>query len=139
MNKIDEKTQVKRFLSSRLFLIIGIPLALLVAFGYVRSYYSGYKVNQEIAVLEKEIKNLERKKIESMEILDYVMSSNFVEEKARTELNMKKEGENVLVFKNENTYSDRESYKDTYTGQKISNPLKWLYYFTNKAYILNNK
>lgn len=139
MDKIDEKIKVKRFFGSRLFLIIGIPLALLVAFGYIRSYYSGYKVNQEIAALEKDIKTLEHKKLESMEILDYVMSSGFVEEKARTELNMKKEGENVLVFKNENVYSDRESYKNDSTGQKISNPLKWWYYFTNKSNVVGNK
>ena len=139
MNKSDEKIQVKRFFGSRLFLIIGIPLALLISFSYIQSYYSGYKVNQEIAALEKEIKTLEHKKIESMEILDYVMSKNFVEEKARTELNMKKEGENVLVFKNENTYLDRGLYKDDSTGQKISNPLKWLYYFTNKGYVINSK
>ena len=139
MHKTDGKTQIKRFFGSRLFLIIGIPLALFAAFGYIRSYYSEYKVNQEIAVLEKEIKTLEYKKIESMEILNYVMSQNFVEEKARTELNMKKEGENVLVFKNENIYSDQGSFKDDRAGQKISNPLKWLYYFINKDYVINNK
>ena len=139
MDKTDEKIQVKRFLGSRLFLIIGIPLALLIAFGYIQSYYSGYKVNQEIIALEKDIKTLEHKKIESMEILDYVMNKDFVEEKARTELNMKKEGENVLVFKNENAYSSRELYKNDSTGQKISNPLKWWYYFTNKGYVVNYK
>jgi cell division protein FtsL len=138
MNKTDEKIKVKRFFGSRLFLIIGIPLALLIVFSYVRSYYSGYKVNQEIAALERDIKTLEHKKLESMEILDYVMSSVFVEEKARTELNMKKEGENILVFKNENAYSARESYKDNSTGQKISNPLKWWYYFINKNQVINN-
>ena len=139
MTKTDEKNQVKRFFGSRLFLIIGIPLALAVILGFVRSYYSGYKVNQEIANLEKEIRTLEHKKIESMEILNYVMSSGFVEEKARTELNMKKEGENVLVFKNENSYLDREISKNESTGQKISNPLKWLYYFTNKEYVPNKQ
>ena len=139
MTKTDEKNKVKRFLGSRLFLIIGIPLAFLIAFSYIRSYYSGYKVNQEMAALERDIKTLEHKKLESMEILDYVMSSGFVEEKARTELNMKKEGENVLVFKNENTYSDRESFKDNSTGQKISNPLKWWYYFINKSKVIDNQ
>lgn len=139
MTKTDEKVKVKRFLGSRLFLIIGIPLAFLITFSYIRSYYSGYKVNQEIAALERDIKTLEHKKLESMEILDYVMSSGFVEDKARTELNMKKEGENVLVFKNETAYSDRESYKDNSTGQKISNPLKWWYYFIDKSKVKNNQ
>ena len=72
-----------------------------------------------------------------MEILNYVMSPDFVEEKARTELNMKKDGENVIVFKNENSYSKRENRIHINTGQKISNPLKWWYYFTNKDRIEN--
>jgi cell division protein FtsB len=127
-----KKKKSRNFLASPFFLIIAIPLAALVGFGFVRSYYSGYKINQEIESLKSEIESLERKKLESMEILNYVMSSDFVEEKARTELNMKKEGENVIVFKNDNGYTSKNGSMVASTGQKISNPIKWWYYFTNK-------
>lgn len=129
MKRGTTQSSIRRFLGSRLFLLIAIPTAILVVFGYVRSYYSGYKINQEIASLEAEIKSLEHKKLESMEILNYVMSPDFVEEKARTELNMKKEGESVLIVKNKNSYNMYEIKKSEDTRQKISNPLKWLYYF----------
>ncbi len=135
MPQAQQTSSVKRFFVSRLFLFIAIPLVLLIAIGYVRSYYSGYKINQEIAALESEIKSLESKKIESMEILKYVMSDDFVEEKARTELNMKKPGEQVLIVKNQLEYDDnRMSQKEKSTArQRISNPLKWWYYFTHRS------
>ena len=139
MSDKETKSPVKRFFLSRLFLIIGIPFAALIVLGSMRAYYSGYKINQEISALKEEIGLLEHKKLESMEILNYVMSDNFVEGSARVGLNMKKEGENVLVFKNENTYERREDGADGSSGQNISNPLKWWYYFTNKDHVKNGQ
>jgi len=140
----EKKTSISRFLGSRLFLIIGIPLTVLVVFGVVRSYFNGYKINQEIEALQTDIKSLERKKLESMEILNYVMSSDFVEEKARTELNMKKKDENVMVFKGSDVYDRNKAAavgidSQDGSGQKMSNQLKWWYYFTNKNHVLNKQ
>jgi cell division protein FtsL len=130
---------VRRFFTSRLFLFVAIPLALLVGLGCVRSYYSGYKINQEILTLKSEINSLEHKKLESMEILNYVMSRDFVEEKARTELNMKKEGENVLIVKNNNVYNSHQFVNSYDSRQKVGNPIKWWYYFIDKKQIqINN-
>jgi len=131
MSKPERQNPIGRFFSSPLFLIIGLPLAFVLIFTFVRSYYNNYKVNQEIAALEKEIKNLETRKFELMGVLNFTLSDQFVEEKARTELNLKKEGENILVFKNENQYPEDRAESSGRTGQKISNALKWWYYFTN--------
>lgn len=128
----QEQSSVKRFFISRLFLFITIPVAGLVFFGYVRSYYNGYKINQEIKTLQQEISSLEKKKIESMTILEYVMSPGFVEDTARTELNMKKPGERVLVVKNQVSYEVGKS-SVVPSRQQLNNPLKWWYYFKNKG------
>ncbi len=135
----DGKSPISRFLGSRLFLIVGILAVVLVSLGVGRSYYSGYKINKEIETLQSEIQSLENKKLESMEILEYVMSSGFVEEKARTELNMKKEGEKLIVFKNDNVYGgDGQIEPEDGSGQKMSNALKWWYYFTSHSVGQNN-
>ncbi|OGH58897.1 MAG: hypothetical protein A2725_04075 [Candidatus Magasanikbacteria bacterium RIFCSPHIGHO2_01_FULL_33_34] len=138
MSKDATKNPIARFIGSPLFLIIGIPIAILLVFTFVRSYYNNYKINQEIASLQQEIESLEYKKLESMNILNYVMSDDFVEEKARIELNMKREGEKVVVFDNGNKYNEDREYTIKDTGQNISNPLKWWYYFTNKS-LPNNR
>lgn len=134
----SKSSPIKRFFGSPLFLLIGIPFVVFVMFGLVRSYYNGYKINLEISNLKSDIKSLEQKKIDSMKILNYVMSEDFVEEKARTELNMKKDGENVLVFKNQTVQDSDNDAKDGDTLQKMNNPLKWWYYFTDKSRVENN-
>ena len=67
-----------------------------------------------------------------MDILKYVTSDSFVEEKARIELNMKKPGEKVIVIKGENT---EESLEKNNPVEKplLNNPIKWWYYFIHKS------
>lgn len=126
----------RRFFGSRLFLFTGLIIAMLFAFGFGRAYYQDYKVRQEIESLQQEVKGLETKKLESMEILKYVTSQAFVEEKARTELNMKKPGEQVLVVTNID-----EGQQKINTSNKedipLKNPIKWWYYFTKHNLIIN--
>ncbi len=125
-----------RFFSSRLFLFVGFFVIIILALNFVRGYYQKYKVDQEILLLKEEISSLERKKIESMEILEYVSSEAFVEEKARTELNMKKEGEKVIYIKQGSVTEKKSNQKKeprNIIGQNVSNPVKWWYYFTQNT------
>jgi cell division protein FtsB len=131
MSDIQKTSWFKRFFSSRLFLVVSLAVVFLIAFGYARAYYQDYKIKQEIRALEEEVKSLQTKKLESMEILQYVTSQDFVEEKARTELNMKKPGEKVVII---NRPEDEGSGVRTVDSdvKPLSNPVKWLYYFLNK-------
>lgn len=131
MNTRQEQSFVRRFFASRMFLIIAFVLAVLVALGYARAYYQDYKINQEIKALQDEVKGLERKKLESMEILKYVTSQEFVEEKARTELNMKKPGEQVMII-NGLVENQKKAGSGPVENQGLNNPAKWWYYFTHK-------
>lgn len=131
----NEKIGIKkRFFNSRLFLFIMLGVAIIVAVGYARAYYQDYKIKQEIKNLQDDVSSLQKKKINTIDILQYVSSSAYVEDQARTELNMKKPGENVVFvnksandLKNEDVNSDNSD-----SGQLISNRLKWLYYFIHK-------
>jgi len=110
-------------------LLIALICAILVAIGYGRAYYQDYKIRQEINALQDEVKRLEYKKLESMEILKYVTSDAFVEEKARTELNLKKPGENVMVVTNPEV-EVKPSQESKEEKPRLNNPTKWWYYFT---------
>jgi len=131
--KKTESNKIKSVLASRWFLVISLILALFFAFVYARAYYQDYKVKQEIRFLQEEVKSLKKKKIESLEILKYVTSEEFVEEKARTELNLKKTGENVLILQGLGD-SDLKQVKITHEEKEklLTNPIKWWYYFTHK-------
>lgn len=129
----NEKSFLKRFFGSRWFLVTAFVVAVLVAFGYARAYYQDYKIRQEIDSLQEQVKKLEHKKLESMDILKYVTSDAFVEEKARAELNLKKPGENVLIIKNQIEQVDTEetTKKSPVEKSLLNNTIKWWYYFLN--------
>jgi len=124
---------LRRFFGSRLFLFTALPLSALVVFGYVRSYYQGYKIRQEIRVLQAEVGALERKKIESLDILKYVQSDNFVERQGREELNLKRPGEKLLVVTNRDNAAPDAEDKMNEPRQLVGNAVKWWYYFAHKS------
>lgn len=135
MTRNLQPSNLRRFFTSRLFLVVIFCVIALIIFGFVRTYYQDYKVKQEIENLQKEVDNLQKKKFQSMELLDYVTSDAFVEEKARTELNLKKPGEKVLIIPNmPQTTPTVEAYPTiSESGQKLSNPIKWWYYFIHRS------
>lgn len=124
---------LKRFFTSRLFLIVAFVIVVLIAIDYARAYYQDYRIKQEIKALEEEVHSLEKKKIESMQILDYVTSPAFVEEKARLELNMKKPDEKSIIVKSEDVNQEQTEEKQLQETAHIGNPLKWWYYFAHKS------
>jgi len=124
---------VKRFFASRAFLVIALVLAIFVAFGFARAYYQDYKVRQEIGMLQDEVKRLETKKFESVELLKYVTSDTFVEEKARTELNLKKSGEHVVFVNDLGAATATPTEAELSERSELNNIAKWWYYFTHKS------
>lgn len=133
--KSDNK--IKYVVSSRWFLVIALVIAIFFAFIFARAYYQDYKVRQEIESLKEEVKSLETKKIDLLNLYKYVESDEFVEEKARLELNMKKPGENVLILSNAiSDFDDDRLFVDE-NKQVLNNPIKWWYYFTHQEDKLN--
>ena len=121
----------KIFFTSRLFMLVAAIIAIMVVFGYGRAYYQDYLVNQEIQHLQEQAKNLQAKKMELLEVLKYVKSDSFAEEKARTELNMIKPGEQVVVVPQEKISDNRQENNSVVGWTNISNYKKWRQYFLN--------
>lgn len=123
-------TNTRNFFASRLFLVVLLVITSLMALLYARAYYQDYMVRQEIRELQDDIEKLNTKKLESLKILEYVTSDQFVEETARTDLNMKKVGESVLVVPQ--VVSESTAAGDVYNveADDLSPAMKWWYYFT---------
>ncbi|MBI2436349.1 MAG: septum formation initiator family protein [Candidatus Magasanikbacteria bacterium] len=134
--KQNEQSSIGRFFASRTFLIIALIVVSFFAFGFARAYYQDYKVKQEIRALEDQVSSLEKKKIESIEILKYVKSDAYVENQARTELNMKEPGEHLVFLKDMDAELRSDSIgnrEDAESGHFFSNTIKWVYYFLYKS------
>lgn len=122
----------KRFIVSPLFFILLAAVAALVSFGAARATYQEYRLRQEIVSMESEIGKLREKRLDSLNLLAYVLSPAFVEEKARMELNMKRPNEQVAVV--DVGAGEPEAIQGAEeTGQPMKNPLKWWYYFTKQT------
>lgn len=120
----------KQIFYSRWFLLVLFALSILLIFSYIRAYYQEYKVRTEINGLREELDSLQSKKIKTMEVLKYVQSQAFVEEKARTELNLLKPGEKLAVIPSgsvKNSIGQPEA--DLIKWSNVKNPIKWLKFF----------
>lgn len=129
-----EHNGVRTFFGSKIFLGCALLLTLLFAFGFARAYFKDYAFREEVKRLQGEISQLEKKKIESLELLKYVSSTAYIEDTARVDLNLKKTGEHVLFI--DSAGKDKESKapgtSEDSSGQEISNPVKWWYYFIHQ-------
>lgn len=121
----------KIFFSSQIFVIIITVVAVMVMVQYARAYYQDYLVRQEIVRLEEQAKKMEARKVELLEVLKYVKSDSFVEEKARTELNLVKPGEQVVVVPQAKSPTDRQENQAVVRLDNIANYKKWFKYFFN--------
>lgn len=125
----------KSFFFSRWFLLTALVLCCLIGFAFFRSYYRQYEVNKEISRLQEEVRKLQTKKIESLELLQYVQTDRFVEEKARSEFNMLKPGEKVAIIAPiGDQKTSRQEKGAVVQWDNLKNPIKWLKYFLHQDY-----
>lgn len=127
----EEKNEKwRQIFYSRWFLLGMVFLSIVMVSSYARAYYQEYLVKQEIKNLQQEVRNLEAKKIETMEIFKYVQSDSFVEEKARIELNLLKSGEKMALISNSATgNSNGQIPNKVVKWSSVENPIKWLKFF----------
>lgn len=110
------------------FLILGI-LALIVI-----PYYNNNKkrkdLEKEIASIKNDISRYENSNQDLEELLNYLASDQAVEEKARLNFGLQKQGEKVIVIQRQGNSSSSASSTEELV-EEVSNPQKWLNYFFN--------
>ena len=124
MGKTWKQFFASRWVAGFSLIIVGV---LLIA--YIRAYTQNNQIEQEIKRLQHEAAQWEAKKIETIELLDYVKSPAYVEEKARTELNMVKDGEQMAIVKLGKKTGDGQSEIEVLKSSKLTNLRKWWIYF----------
>ncbi|MFA5211032.1 MAG: septum formation initiator family protein [Patescibacteria group bacterium] len=122
---------MKEFFLSKFFLIILIVVLGFIAIGFARAYYKDYEIRQEIKELETKEQELQNNKINSLKMLEYVSSDDYVEDQARLELNLLADGEKVLYL--DGPLSEQKTIDYEYLNQDtdkliIANYKKWWYY-----------
>jgi len=129
---MQTQSNLKKVFWSRWFLLIGFFLSLFVAFAFARAYFKDYELRREIAQMEDNIKNLESVKLETLEMLQYVKTDNFVEEKARVDLNFIKPGEQSAIISRTKQVNGHGN-KNVLQFNNLSNPAKWWRLFFHRS------
>lgn len=127
------------------FFLAVLAILILILIPLFKNIGARYKINQEIKGLESEIANTQNKNNDLNKLITYLNSDQFVEQQARENLNMKKDGEQVVVVRDNNKPETGEAMvrqasadnsifsvpglEKAEARAEISNPRKWLNYF----------
>lgn len=122
--------KIYNFIFSKKFItLLLIIVIILISIPLSKSITKRYAVNKEIMKLEKEISDLENKNKDFKGMISYLESDQFVEEQARLNLNLKKEGEKVIIIKEETLATSTDANGGE---ESILNLERWVNYFFRK-------
>ncbi len=125
---------VKSFYYSKWFILTISVIIVFFLFSAVKDYYSQEDLREDIDTLESQISSLETEQYDLANTLSQVQSEDFVETEARTRLNLRKPGENVIIVSSDEDVQKlndkgRETGIKELLEDKDSNTLKWWEYF----------
>jgi cell division protein FtsB len=123
------------------YILISI-LLIIASINFTKTAYEILKSSKRLDDLHGEINGLEATKTGFIKEIDYKKTQDYVEERARNDLNMIKPGEQILVFVNKNQQNppsgvpgDVEAATSTRPApqtNKQSNPQLWYRLFFDK-------
>ena len=132
----------QKFFVSRWFLIGGVVVLVFLIISGTRAVYQNYQIIQEIKQLKAETERLQAKRLETLNLLNYVQSSTFVQDTARTELNLLEPGEKMAIMPGGAPARPASSRQEkpglVQSEEPTSNPLKWWRYFFAKDRLTKN-
>jgi cell division protein FtsB len=92
-----EESKFKKILGSRSLLFILVLAAIWLTLISVKTLYRKYQLDNEISSLKKEIAKIDRKDQELTQLMSFFNNQDFLEKEAKEKLNLKREGENVVM------------------------------------------
>lgn len=125
---------ISRIFFSKISLILGIALLILASVVFYNVLTQKRSIDREIDSLKQEISELESDNLELEKFLDYTNSSSYIERTAKQKLNVKHEGEKVVVIGDGRAVSNELKgaggnviVSETLTSSNIYN--WWTYFF----------
>ncbi len=96
-----EGKNFKAFLfNQRTLAILGLAVLILIALPLFRNISQRYEISKEIKDTQNEINKIENKNNDLKNLIDYLGSKQYLEEKARLNFGLEKPGEQVVVVEN---------------------------------------
>lgn len=124
--------KISKFFKSHFFiLILSIVLGIFLA-GFIKAFLRDWQIKKEINQLEDIKKELEEKKIKTLDYLKEIESKDFAEKEARLHYGLAKNGEGLVIITEEtkkiNDTAENLRKMETEKEEK-PNFKKWWFYF----------
>ena len=126
---------VKSFYYSKWFILVIFIVIVFFLVSAIKDYYSQEDLRDDISTLESQISNLQDEQYDLSETLSQVQGEDFVENEARTKLNLRKPGENIIIVSNDkdiqefNKNTVDSGIKNLLAEQESNFSLWWKYFF----------
>lgn len=129
MKEKDNLTIYEKLIKSRIFFIFLIPIFLALLVGIFQQLYHRYQVKKDLGKLDMEIANFNKQKEDLSNLLDYYKNESNLENEARVRLNLKKEGEEVVIILPTATSTESDKISSQKNIENMPNYKQWWYYF----------
>lgn len=129
MKEKDNLTIYEKLIKSRIFFIFLIPIFLALLIGIFQQFYHRYQVKKDLDKLDAEIANFNKQKEDLNNLLDYYKNESNLENEARLRLNLKKEGEKVVIILPTATSTESDKMFSLKDIENLPNYQEWWYYF----------
>ncbi|MBU4142579.1 septum formation initiator family protein [Patescibacteria group bacterium] len=129
------ENKLKKIFSSRTVLFLLLLAFVWLSLVLVRAFYKKRQLDQEIGALKSEVEKMDKKGQELNQFLGYFSSQDYLEKEAKDKLNLKKEGENVVMVQEPAAEAAKENNNSAPAGAAISAPVeennlvKWWKFF----------
>ncbi|MCK4891672.1 MAG: septum formation initiator family protein [Candidatus Pacebacteria bacterium] len=127
--KKRKKNFIRRAFSFRMFVLVGVLIIVFLGINLGREYYREHQIQKEIDSLQKEIESLEKNNYKLSQLTEYYQTDEYKEAEVRKRLNMKKEGEKVVIIKYNSANSEQNEIEDLLNDENLPNYIKWWNYF----------
>ena len=129
MKEKDNLTIYEKLIKSRIFFVFLIPVILALLVGVFQQFYNRYQIKKDLNKLNAEIASFNKQKEDLKNLLDYYNNESNLENEARVRLNLKKEGEEVVIILPAATSTESEKTSSQKDVENLPNYKQWWYYF----------
>jgi len=93
----DRQHLGKRLFASKIFLIVSLLILIFFSTNLIKEIINRRDLKKEVGSLQDEINYLENRNQDLAKLIDYFEGLDFVEKEARTKLNLRKPGEQIII------------------------------------------
>ncbi|MCK5475289.1 MAG: septum formation initiator family protein [Candidatus Pacebacteria bacterium] len=129
IRKKRKKNVFSKIISFKVFIFVAVIVIISLSMGVGGEYYRDYQIQREIDSLQKEIDHFETNNYKLSQLAEYFQTDEYKELEARKRLNMKKDGESVVIIGQLDSDSDELIIEEDDEYKNFPNYIKWWNYF----------